>query len=124
MDSWSESVTIIFSNARSSSVRFLIFFSRTFLTCFCTIALISCSGELFYFLRMFVLLLFCLPDQCLERSVFIHSMSAHAMVLAKLFVFSHQRLSLLNCYRSQVSFSCNLFPFSCFLGEYLGDRLL
>ena len=48
MDSWSESETLVFFNERSSSVHFLFFYFRAFLTCFYTIIFISCLVNLFF----------------------------------------------------------------------------
>ena len=57
MDSWSESETLNFSNARSSSVRFLFFCFRAFFTCSCTITFTSCLVNLFFLSKC--LLFFC-----------------------------------------------------------------
>ena len=53
IDSWLEPDTLIFSNARSSSLRFFFSFSGLPLTCFYTITFTSCLVYLFFFWKCF-----------------------------------------------------------------------
>ena len=69
-------------------------------------------GESFLFLEMFSFLLFCLFDQCLQSSALVRGMSAHAMVLAKLF-----SCVLFLCILVFGTVKSKSFPF---LGPFLG----
>ena len=87
VDIWSESETLIFSNAHSSSVCFL--FSVWGLSSSFQHHNIHLMFSVpFLFLEVFAILLFCLLNLFIECSILIYNISTRAVILAKLFSWS------------------------------------
>ena len=115
-DSWSESETLIFSNAHSISVCFFFFYFMAFFTCFCTMMLTSCLVNLFFSWKSFPFFTF----KVVHLSVLSLHVSWYWRNVLPL-CSSSESLSLESLKVTPYLFSDPLLDFFLFLERTLGD---